>query len=216
MSLFILTRDIIFPPPESADEDGLLAIGGDLTSERLIHAYRKGIFPWYNENEPIFWWFPNPRFVLFPSELKISKSMRTVRNSGKFKFTVNKSFKEVINNCRNIVRKEQPGTWLSKDIIEAYTRLHIQGYVHSAETWKNGELVGGLYGVLLGKVFFGESMFSKESNASKFAFIQYVQHLQKQGIELIDCQVYTAHLESLGARMIERSKFSGLLRSLIN
>ena len=216
MSLFILTSDIIFPPPESADEDGLLAIGGDLTSERLLHAYRKGIFPWYNENEPIFWWFPNPRFVLFPSELKISGSMRTVCNSGRFKFTVNKSFEDVINSCRNIVRKEQPGTWLSKDIIEAYTRLHIQGYAHSAEAWHNGELVGGLYGVLLGKVFFGESMFSKESNASKFAFIQYVQHLQKQGIELIDCQVYTAHLESLGARMIERTQFSKLLRSLIN
>jgi leucyl/phenylalanyl-tRNA---protein transferase len=216
MSLFILTKDIIFPPPESADEDGLLAIGGDLSSERLLLAYRQGIFPWYNENEPIFWWFPNQRFVLFPTELKITRSMRTVCNSDTFKFTMNKSFEEVIYNCRNIFRKDQPGTWLTEDIIEAYTRLHIQGYAHSAEAWKNGELVGGLYGVMLGKVFFGESMFSKESNSSKFAFIKYVRLLQKQGIQLIDCQVYTAHLQSLGARMIDRTDFSKLLQSLIS
>lgn len=216
MSLFILTKEILFPSPEFADDDGLLAIGGDLSSERLLLAYRQGIFPWYNEHEPIFWWFPNPRFVLFPDELKISRSMRTVCNNGSFRFTINKSFEAVINNCKNVPRKGQPGTWLSKDLIEAYTRLHLQGYAHSAEAWVQDELVGGLYGIILGKVFFGESMFSRVSNASKFAFIKYVQHLQNQGIELIDCQVYSPHLESFGARMISKTEFSKHLTTLIN
>jgi len=207
---------MVFPPPESAGNDGLLAIGGDLSMERLLLAYKQGIFPWYNEDEPIAWWFPNPRFVLFPRELKISRSMRTVINNGQFEFTIDKSFDEVINNCSNVIRKDQPGTWLSPDLIKAYTHLHTQGYAHSAEAWHKGELVGGLYGVLIGKIFFGESMFSKKNNASKFAFIKYVNHLQKKGVELIDCQVYTPHLESLGARMISKSDFTGLLRVLIN
>lgn len=210
----ILTEVLKFPPTESADEEGLLAIGGDLSPERLLLAYRNGIFPWFNEDEPILWWTPDPRFVLIPSELKISNSMRTVLNNGSFKFTVNRNFEEVIKNCKTTDRKDQPGTWISDEIVNAYTILHQQGFAHSAEAWNNGELVGGLYGVRIGKVFFGESMFSKQSNASKFAFIKYVQLLQKQNVELIDCQVYTDHLKTLGAKMIERKKFLEMLSQL--
>jgi len=207
----VLTKEIIFPPVALADEEGLLAIGGDLSTERLLLAYKNGIFPWYNEEEPICWWCPDPRFVLFPKELKISKSMQTVLNNGSFRFTINKAFNKVIANCKTVTRKEQEGTWIQPEVIEAYTKLHQLGFAISAEAWKDGELVGGLYGVLLGKIFFGESMFSTQNNASKFAFINFVRHLQKQGIQLIDCQVYTAHLESLGARMIDRKLFSEIL-----
>ena len=214
--MYILGKELIFPAVQSAGENGLLAIGGDLSSERLLLAYRNGIFPWYDENDPICWYCPDPRFVLFPEELNISKSMRTVLNSAKFSFSVNRAFTEVIKNCKTVIRKEQPGTWISDVIIAAYTSLHIQGYAHSAEAWKNGELVGGLYGIRLGKVFFGESMFSNQSNASKFAFIKYVKYLQKQQVQLIDCQVYTSHLQSLGARMIERKIFLQLLTTLIS
>jgi leucyl/phenylalanyl-tRNA--protein transferase len=214
--MYILNKELFFPPVKSADEDGLFAIGGDLSTERLLLAYRSGIFPWYNEDEPICWYCPDPRFVLFPAELNISNSMRTVLNSGIFSFTVNKAFEEVIKNCRTVSRKGEPGTWISDAIIEAYSVLHTQGHAHSAEAWRNGELVGGLYGVRIGKVFFGESMFTKQNNASKFAFIKYVQYLQKQDVQLIDCQVYTNHLQSLGARMIEREYFLQLLNSLID
>ena len=182
--------------------------------EEVILTRIKGIFPWYDENDPICWYYPNPRFVLFPEELNISKGMRMVLNSGKFSFSVNTAFTEVIENCKTVIRKNQPGTWISDAIVTAYTSLHMQGYAHSAETWKNGELVGGLYGIRLGKVFFGESMFSKQNNASKFAFISYIQYLQKQHVQLIDCQVYTSHLQSLGARMIERENFLQLLSAL--
>jgi leucyl/phenylalanyl-tRNA--protein transferase len=214
--MYILGKELIFPAVQSAGENGLLAIGGDLSSDRLLLAYRNGIFPWYNENDPICWYCPDPRFVLFPEELIVSKSMRTVLSNGKFSFTVNSAFKEVIKNGKMVNRKDQQGTWISDDIAAAYTSLHIQGYAHSAEAWKNGELVGGLYGVRLGNVFFGESMFSKQSNASKFAFIRYIQYLQKQHVQLIDCQVYTRHLQSLGARMIERENFLQLLATLIS
>jgi leucyl/phenylalanyl-tRNA--protein transferase len=214
--MHILTKELIFPSPDFADEEGLLAFGGDLSIERLLLAYRNGIFPWFSEDEPICWWCPDPRFVLFPDELKISKSMRTVLNTGTFKFTINKAFDKVIRNCQKVSRKDQPGTWITDEVLEAYNNLHKAGYAHSAEAWKNGELVGGLYGVKLGKVFFGESMFSEESNASKFAFIKFVEHLKKQDVELIDCQVYTEHLESLGARMIERKDFLQMLTQLIN
>lgn len=215
MSLFILSKEISFPPADSA-EDGLLAIGGDLSAERLLLAYRNGIFPWYNQHEPIIWWCPDPRFVLFPKQLKISKSMKAVINKGVFKFTMNKVFKQVIINCGTVNRKGAPGTWITDEIIEAYINLHNKGYAHSAETWCNGELIGGLYGVRIGKVLFGESMFSKQSNASKFAFIKYVQYLQKQNVELIDCQVYTEHLQSLGAKMMDRKNFLQMLSLLIN
>ena len=209
--MIILNADIKFPPVEAADENGILAIGGNLSTERLLLAYRSGIFPWYNEGEPILWWCPDPRFVLFPNELKVSKSMQTVLNNGKFRFTINRAFERVIQQCKTAYRKEQDGTWISPAIENAYTQLHQLGHAHSAEAWLNGELVGGLYGIRIGRMFFGESMFSKVSNASKFAFINYIQQLKKEGLVLIDCQVYTAHLESLGARMIPRERFMELL-----
>ncbi len=207
--MFLLNNDLVFPAVEMADKDGLLAIGGDLSSERLLLAYRSGIFPWYNEDEPICWWSPDPRFVLYPPELKVSSSMKTVLHNGKFRFTVNRAFTRVIQNCKTITRKSQDGTWISPAVQKAYTRLYEQGFAHSAETWMDGKLVGGLYGIKLGNIFFGESMFAKEKNASKFAFINYVLQLQKENIQLIDCQVYTEHLESLGARMISRDLFTG-------
>ena len=209
--MVVLTDDLFFPPVSTADREGILAIGGNLSTERLVLAYRSGIFPWYNEGAPILWWSPDPRFVLFPEKLRVSKSMQTVLNNGKFRFTVNRAFSEVIQNCKTTYRKEQEGTWISPDIQKAYTQLHLLGHAHSAETWYNGELVGGLYGIRLGNVFFGESMFSKQSNASKFAFIHYVRLLHKEKVSLIDCQVYTSHLESLGATMIAREKFMHLL-----
>jgi leucyl/phenylalanyl-tRNA--protein transferase len=213
--MFILSKKIIFPNVELADEDGLLAVGGDLSTERLLLAYKNGIFPWYAENEPICWHTPNPRFVLFPDELKVSKSMKSLLAKNEFHFTINNSFNEVINNCKTVHRKDQPGTWINDDIVNAYTKLNQLGYAHSAEAWHNDELVGGLYGIRLGNIFFGESMFSKKTNASKFAFISYVQKLQPENIALIDCQVYTPHLESLGARMIERKEFISILKKYI-
>lgn len=209
--MFLLNKDLFFPPVDIADENGLLAIGGDLSPERLLLAYQSGIFPWYNVDEPICWWSPDPRFVLFPGDLKVSNSMRTVLQNGKFRFTVNRAFTEVIQNCKTISRKEQDGTWISPAMKKAYTILHELGYAHSAEAWLDGELVGGLYGIRLGKLFFGESMFSSKTNASKFAFINYVQKLQKENVQLIDCQLHTNHLESLGARMIPRELFTRIL-----
>ena len=191
---------------ESADPDGLLAIGGDLSVERLECAYQQGIFPWFSGKIPM-WYSPDPRFVLFPDELIVSKSMKQVLRSGNFQFTINQSFEEVISACSKIGRDGQIGTWITDEMIEAYTRLYEKGQAVSAETWHQGQLVGGLYGVRVGKVFCGESMFSLMSNASKFAFIQFVEHLQKDGIELIDCQVYTSHLSSLGGRMIPRDSY---------
>jgi len=213
--MYILGKDISFPPVEEATEDGMVAIGGDLSTERLLLAYRSGIFPWYNEGEPIIWWSPAPRFVLFPGNLKVSKSMTTVLRNGKFRFTINRAFAPVIQNCKTIARDGQDGTWITPEVQKAYIDLHQLGYAHSAEAWMDGELVGGLYGIRMGNVFFGESMFSKASNASKFAFMKYVQQLQKEGVVLIDCQVHTEHLESLGAGMIERDEFIELLNKHI-
>ena len=209
--MFILNNDLYFPPLEMADEDGLLAIGGDLSTERLLLAYRNGIFPWYNEDEPIGWWSPDPRFVLSPSQLKISNSMKTVLQNGRFRFTVNRAFTQVIQNCKTVTRKDQDGTWISPAMQNAYTILHEQGFAHSAETWLDGKLVGGLYGIRLGNIFFGESMFSVKPNASKYAFIKYVQQLQTENVQLIDCQLHTAHLQSLGAVMINRKLFAEIL-----
>ena len=213
--MHILTNDLYFPPIETADETGLLAIGGDLSIQRLLLAYRSGIFPWFNEEEPICWWSPHPRFVLFPAELKVSKSMQQVIKKNQFEFTVNKAFAEVIMNCKNKYRHGQDGTWITNKMEEAYNKLHQQGVAHSAEAWSNGMLVGGLYGIKSGKVFFGESMFSLQSNASKFAFINYVQLLQKENVQLIDCQLHTHHLESLGAKMIDRDLFKKWMAKLI-
>jgi leucyl/phenylalanyl-tRNA--protein transferase len=214
MPLFALDKEIIFPPVHLAEPDGLLAVGGDLSTERLLLAYRQGIFPWY-EGQHILWWSPNPRFVLTPATLKVSKSMKQLFKKEAFTFTTNKAFAEVINNCRSIERSGQNGTWITSSMKEAYIRLHKQGFAHSAEVWLNEELVGGLYGIRLGKVFFGESMFSKASNASKYAFISYVHQLQQEEVQLIDCQVYTEHLESLGAHMIARDDFIQRLQELI-
>jgi leucyl/phenylalanyl-tRNA--protein transferase len=209
--MYLLTDKLYFPPIESADDSGLLAIGGDLSKQRLLLAYRSGIFPWFNEEDPICWWSPDPRFVLFPQEIKISKSMKAVFRKNEFEFTVNTAFSKVITHCKNIHRDGQAGTWITDEMQEAYIRLHKAGFAHSAEAWCSGKLVGGLYGIRIGKVFFGESMFSLQANASKFAFINYVQLLQNENVQLIDCQLHTAHLESLGGRMIERSEFKKLL-----
>jgi len=209
--MFLLSNELYFPPVTEADEEGILAIGGDLSTQRLLLAYRNGIFPWYTDDEPIIWWCPNPRFVLFPDEIKISKSMRAVVKKQTYSFTINNCFNNVIKNCKTINREGQSGTWISEEIIDAYTNLHNLGYALSAETWKNNKLIGGFYGVKMGNIFFGESMFSLSPNASKFAFIQLVQHLKNEGVKLIDCQVYTNHLESLGAKMIDRNDFMRLL-----
>ena len=209
--LHFLNQEIVFPPVEEADKEGLLAIGGDLSTERLLLAYRKGIFSWFSEDEPPMWWSPDPRFVLFPSELKVSKSMLQLLRKDHFRFTVNEDFSSVIRNCQKTTRPGQDGTWITKDIVDAYTHLHHLGYAHSAEAWNGNQLVGGLYGIRMGNIFFGESMFSLESNASKFAFIKYIQQLHREGVEVVDCQVYTSHLESLGARMIQRKKFIKIL-----
>ena len=213
MPLFVLNNELVFPPVDQAEPDGLLAVGGDLSIGRLLLAYRQGIFPWY-EGKHILWWSPDPRFVLFPDELKESKSMKQLVRKNAFEFRVDTAFSEVITNCKTMARRGQESTWITDEVRAAYIRLHKAGHAHSAEAWRDGQLVGGLYGIRMGRAFFGESMFSKESNASKFAFIQYVQRLHSDGVQLIDCQVYTEHLESLGARMIPRTEFIKKLLSL--
>ncbi len=210
MSLIILDENIWFPPLEDALDDGLLAMGGDLSTERLIKAYQEGIFPWYEGETPL-WWSPNPRFVIYPANLKVSTTMKQVIKRQEFEFKTNTSFDQVIAYCKKIKRAGQQGTWITPAVEKAYNILHQLGIAHSAEAWKGGKLVGGLYGIKMGKLFFGESMFSNQSNASKFAFISYVKQLEAEGIVLIDCQVYTEHLESLGAEMIDRDLFKQLL-----
>ena len=201
----ILTSKIEFPKVSNASEEGILAIGGDLSPERLLLAYKSGIFPWFENDEPILWWSPNPRFVLFPEQLKISKSMKQVLRNSNFVVTVNQAFKEVITECSKAKREGQQGTWITQNMIEAYIKLHKLGYATSVEVWLNNKLVGGLYGVDVGKgVFCGESMFAKVSNASKVGFITFIQNTN---YKLIDCQVYTSHLESLGAKEIDREDF---------
>lgn len=215
MSIFILDKEISFPPVHLAEKDGLLAIGGDLSPARLIHAYRHGIFPWY-EGEHILWWCPNPRFVLFPDEFKIARSLKPLLNKQPFRFTINTAFEQVIANCRNIPREGQTGTWITAEVKEAYHNLHKLGYAHSAELWENDQLIGGLYGIRLGEVFFGESMFSKISQASRYTFTKYIEVLKAEGVKLIDCQVYTPYLESMGARMIPGEEFDNLLQNLVD
>lgn len=210
----VLDNNLWFPSAEMAMEDGLLAIGGDLSTDRLLLAYHNGIFPWFNDDIPL-WWCPDPRFVIFPDELKVSKSMRQLVKRDTFEFRIDTAFEDVIMFCKEVHRPGQGGTWITDDVLEAYTRLYKLGYAHCAEAWYNDELVGGLYGIRLGAVFFGESMFSHVSNASKYAFIKYVEMLKQDDVKLIDCQVYTEHLESLGARMIGRNDFLNYLRELI-
>lgn len=210
--MYLLPKEIIFPPIHLADENGILAIGGDLSVERLLLAYKSGIFPWYNEGEPIIWYSPKERMVLFPKELKISKSMRQLIKKDKFKITFNQNFAEVILNCKNIYREGQGGTWITDEMQEAYLKLHKLGFAKSVEVWIENELVGGLYGIDLGHIFCGESMFSKISNTSKLAFIYLVQKLEKENYKLLDCQVYNTHLESLGAVEISRKEFLKYLK----
>jgi leucyl/phenylalanyl-tRNA--protein transferase len=213
LPVFALDHELYFPPVKLAEPDGLLAIGGDLSPERLLLAYKQGIFPWY-EGDHILWWSPDPRFILFPDEIKISKSMKVLLKKDAFDFTINKAFEKVIRHCKKIKRPGQRGTWITDEVEMAYACMHKLGYAVSAETWRDGVLVGGVYGLKLGKIFFGESMFSEVSNASKYAFIKLVQNLKQGGVELVDCQVYTEHLESLGAKMISRKEFTGILTEL--
>lgn len=203
--MYFLDQKIYFPPAEEASSDGLIAVGGDLSLERLLHAYEHGIFPWYEEGGPILWWSPDPRFVLVPEELKVSKSMKSIIKKDTFKITENTAFNEVVEQCSGIKRKDQQGTWITDEMKTAYETLHQAGYAHSIEVWQNQQLVGGLYGVDLGnEVFCGESMFTKVSNASKLALI-YLAHTKRY--RLIDCQLHTAHLERMGAKNIPRQVF---------
>jgi leucyl/phenylalanyl-tRNA--protein transferase len=212
--MYKISSELYFPPVSQASFQGVLAVGGDLSSERLLLAYKSGIFPWFNPGEPILWWAPKTRMVLFFEELIISKSMRNVLNRNSFKVTFNQNFKEVISNCSSIIREGQYGdTWISQDMIDAYCKLNEMGIAKSVEVWLDNELVGGLYGIDLGTVFCGESMFSKVSNASKVAFITLVKHLEKENYQLLDCQVYNDHLDSLGCREIDRELFMKILNS---
>ena len=213
MPIFALSDDLAFPDPALA-EDGLLAVGGDLSSERLVLAYKNGIFPWYNPGDPILWWSPNPRFVLFPDELKVSKSMRPYFNQKKYRVTFDTVFEQVIDQCAKVKRsgQEDLGTWITDEMRTAYINLHRIGLVHSVEVWKDQELVGGLYGLAIGNIFFGESMFALAPNASKFGFIVLVKRLKDLGYKLIDCQQETTHLGSLGARAIDLSEFKMFLK----
>jgi leucyl/phenylalanyl-tRNA--protein transferase len=210
--MYYVSKELYFPPVSEADEEGILAIGGDLNPQRLQLAYQSGIFPWFNEGEPILWWSPDPRMVLFLDELVVSKSMRNVLNRNHFKVTFNQDFRAVISNCQEIKRDGQNGTWISDEMIEAYCQLNEQGIAKSVEVWRDEVLVGGLYGIDLGHVFCGESMFSKESNASKVAFIALVNKLVKENYKLLDCQVYNPHLESLGCREIQREFFMQIIK----
>jgi len=211
--MYFLSKELFFPPVSETNPDGILAIGGDLSPERLLLAYKSGIFPWFEDDEPIIWWSPNPRMVLYLDELVVSKSMRNILNRNVFTVTFNQNFKEVISNCQKIKRNSQNGTWITNDMIEAYCKLNELGFAKSVEVWQNDELVGGLYGIDLGQVFCGESMFSKVSNASKVAFITLVNQLKKDNYKLLDCQVYNEHLESLGCREIDRKDFIELLKN---
>ena len=207
MPVYLLSDEIAFPSPNLASGEGLLAVGGDLSQKRLLLAYSMGIFPWYSEAEPILWWSPNPRLVLYPDELRISKSLQKTIKKGLFQITLDRAFERVITECAKVRRKNNEGTWIVPDMISAYCQLHASGFAHSVEAWQNDTLVGGLYGVSLGKCFFGESMFTLITNASKVAFVALINYVKALSFDLIDCQVTTEHLVSLGAREIPRALF---------
>jgi len=208
-------NDISFPDPALYNpEEGLMAIGGDLSPERLYFAYQTGLFPWYNEGEEILWWCPDPRFVMFPEEVYISKSMRKILTKEEFKFTQNKCFQEVMTACQQTRRNNQDGTWINNDLIKSFVTLHQHGIAHSFEVWKDNLLVGGFYGIKLGRIFCGESMFSKVSNASKAGFINFCK-TYKTELDLIDCQVHSEHLESLGAKMIPKLEYLNILKQQV-
>jgi len=211
MPVYSLPEEIVFPHAQLAEEDGLLAIGGDLSAERLLTAYANGIFPWYSDDSPILWWSPDPRMVLFPDKFKRSKSLRRTVEKNIFEVRFDSKFEDVIRNCGLAKRPEQEGSWITNEMLEAYTRLHKLGFAHSVETYVDGELVGGLYGVSIGKAFFGESMFHHKTDASKVALWHLVDKLIEWDFDFIDAQQETAHLKSLGAEPIERKKFLNLL-----
>jgi len=211
--MYFLSKDLYFPPVDEASIEGVLAVGGDLSVERLLLAYRNGIFPWFNEDEPILWWSPPERMVVSPAIYKVSKSIRNLLNQNKFSVTFNKNFKEVILGCQQIDRPGQNGTWLSDDFVESYTKLNEMGIAKSVEVWQDNQLVGGLYGVDLGHVFCGESMFSKVPNASKIGFVTLINYLKENHYKLLDCQVHNDHLEKLGAFEVSRKTFMKVLKS---
>ncbi len=211
MTVFYLGKEPVFPPPECSEPDGILAVGGDLSPERLIEAYTHGIFPWYSSETPILWWSPDPRFVIYPAEVKVSKSMRQVLKRKVFDIKFDTSFRDVITACSG-KRRHEKGTWITPEMIEAYVALHKMGFAHSIEAWRDGKLAGGLYGVSLGGMFFGESMFTRESNASKAAFIVLAGNLLRLGFDLIDSQVYTDHMDSLGAVDMDREEFLKIVK----
>lgn len=211
--MYFLSKDLYFPPVTTASNEGILAVGGDLEIERLILAYKSGIFPWFDNNDPILWWAPTKRMVVYPNQYVISKSNRNLLNQKKFEVTFNKCFKAVVLHCQNIKRKGQQGTWISEEIVNKYCQLHEMGIAKSVEVWQNNELVGGLYGIDLGTIFCGESMFSIVSNASKVAFISLLNHLKNNNYALLDCQVHNHYLEQLGAFEIDRTTFMDVLQT---
>ena len=215
MPVYQLTDKLVFPPPEHADPDGLLAVGGDLSVQRLLLAYRMGLFPWYDKDMPILWWSPDPRLMLKPKDLCVSKRLERTIKQGPFKITLDQAFEDVIRACAQIKRPHQNGTWIVDEMVDAYCCLHREGYAHSVESWQDGELVGGLYGVALGRAFFGESMFTRVSDASKVAFVHLTRFLESWNFSLIDCQVTTRHLSSFGARELSRAEFLKLLKAAL-
>ncbi|MEP2058290.1 MAG: leucyl/phenylalanyl-tRNA--protein transferase [Maribacter litoralis] len=210
--MYFLTDDLIFPPVESANVEGLLAVGGDLSPERMLLAYQNGIFPWFDNDSIILWWCPDPRMVLYPNEIKISKSMKKVIRNKQFSLTKNTCFEQVLEYCSTVPREGQDGTWITDEMKIAYLKLHEKGIAKSYEVWENDKLVGGLYGIDFGHIFCGESMFSLTSNASKFAFIKLAEELGQKGYKVIDCQLHTNHLASMGAKEIPRKEFMAILK----
>ncbi|MEN8247172.1 MAG: leucyl/phenylalanyl-tRNA--protein transferase [Thermodesulfobacteriota bacterium] len=215
MPVFLLSEELVFPPTHLAAEGGLLAVGGDLSAERLLLAYGQGIFPWYSDDEPILWWSPDPRLVLHPEEIRVSRSLKRTLNKALFRVTMDKAFDQVIQACAQSRIESGEATWIVEDMIQAYCRLHEDGFAHSVEAWQGGELVGGLYGVSLGGCFFGESMFTRVSNASKVAFVHLARQLSDWSFTLIDCQVTTGHLMRFGAREVPRPAFLELLKDAL-
>ena len=211
MPVYRLPKELVFPQPEHADPSGLVAVGGDLSLRRLLLAYCMGIFPWYSHGEPILWWSPDPRLVIDPGGITISRSLRRTLKKGTFQITMDRDFPAVIRGCAEASRRGDPGTWIVRDMITAYTRLHRAGFAHSVEAWQGGELAGGLYGVSIGAAFFGESMFSLVSDASKAALAHLAAAARSWGFHFIDCQIPTAHLSSMGGREVPRTEFLLLL-----
>ncbi len=215
MPIYRLINDLIFPPPEDAGPDGLLAVGGDLSSKRLLLAYQLGIFPWYSEGQPLLWWSPDPRLVLDPEEFHVSRRLRQVLNKGVFTVTFDEAFESVIRACASVPREGQQGTWITPEMEEAYIRLHKEGFAHSVESWLDGELAGGIYGVSLGRCFFGESMFSRKSDGSKVALARLIERLKAWKFSMLDAQVTTRHLLSLGAKEMPRAVFLKRLKEAL-